>query len=287
VALFAVEDAGAGADHCIKRLRTRQGRHWLDSDNPAHAARPAEGATLVARLARSFSPASLGPAVGVELPDVAAAFGLAEPPTAPWSRVDGHLFLLAEGVGVLDAPDRWVLRVPGRGPSETAFVLTRPGPGAPWVHRGVGRWLEGEGAWCFGALPFEDWRRLTRGRGSSCTLSAAWEEEAARLAEQAVARLRGELCRHRGSTFRVVGRAPGGGIRLDGGAGGFRERTVSRADLAWVLAAEADTRSAGGALDEARVNRLRYLDGTPRGATRWDDTRWALAVLGELRARSG
>src|SRR4030095_16739814 len=28
----------------------------------------------------------------------------------------------------------------------------------------------------------------------------------------------------------------------------------------------------------ARVNRARYLEGTPRGSTRWIDTAWALAV---------
>jgi hypothetical protein len=31
-------------------------------------------------------------------------------------------------------------------------------------------------------------------------------------------------------------------------------------------------------LDEARVNRLRYLDGTPKDATRWIDTGWAIRL---------
>ncbi|MFZ6181617.1 hypothetical protein [Nannocystis pusilla] len=31
-------------------------------------------------------------------------------------------------------------------------------------------------------------------------------------------------------------------------------------------------------LDEARVNRARYLDGAPKSSTRWIDTGWALAA---------
>ena len=77
---------------------------------------------------------------------------------------------------------------------------------------------------------------------------------------------------------RVVGEAPRGGLRIDGGEGGFAERTVSLTDLAWVAAADDDVRAHGGLLDEERVNRLRYLDGTPKGSTRWIDTGWAIAA---------
>lgn len=77
-----------------------------------------------------------------------------------------------------------------------------------------------------------------------------------------------------GPRARLLGRAPKGGLRI---AAGGTERTVSLVDLAWVAAA-ADVVAHGGLLDEARVNRLRYLEGTPRGSTRWIDTRWALAA---------
>jgi len=77
---------------------------------------------------------------------------------------------------------------------------------------------------------------------------------------------------------RVVGRARDGGLRIDGGDGGFAERTVSLTDLAWVIHAADDVASAGGLLDEARVNKLRYLDGTPKESTRWIDTGWAIAA---------
>ena len=77
----------------------------------------------------------------------------------------------------------------------------------------------------------------------------------------------------------VVGRSAQGGLRVSGGTNGFAERTVSRIDLGWALAAQDDVARKGGVLDEARVNRLRYLDGTEKAATRWIDTGWALAVL--------
>jgi hypothetical protein len=53
---------------------------------------------------------------------------------------------------------------------------------------------------------------------------------------------------------------------------------VSLQDLAWVIAAAEDVADHGGRLDEERVNRLRYLEGTPKESTRWIDTGWALAA---------
>jgi hypothetical protein len=54
---------------------------------------------------------------------------------------------------------------------------------------------------------------------------------------------------------------------------------VSLTDLAWALLAKDDVESNGGILDEPRVNRLRYLEGTPKESTRWIDTGWALAIV--------
>jgi hypothetical protein len=75
-----------------------------------------------------------------------------------------------------------------------------------------------------------------------------------------------------------VGAAARGGIRVDGGPEGFAERTVSLVDLAWVVVAADDVAASGGVLDESRVNRLRYLEGVPKGSTRWIDTGWAIAA---------
>lgn len=81
-----------------------------------------------------------------------------------------------------------------------------------------------------------------------------------------------------GKRLRIVGRSAGGGLRIDGGDGGFAERSVTGTDLGWVLLAADDVAANGGVLDEARVNGLRYLEGTPKVATRWIDTRWAIRL---------
>lgn len=59
--------------------------------------------------------------------------------------------------------------------------------------------------------------------------------------------------------------------------------TVSLTDLAWALVAEDDVARVGGVLDEARVNRLRYLDGTPKASTRWIDTGWGIVLVKAFR----
>lgn len=38
-------------------------------------------------------------------------------------------------------------------------------------------------------------------------------------------------------------------------------------------------------IDEARVNRVRYLEGTPKGSTRWIDTGWAITLFAAAAAR--
>jgi hypothetical protein len=80
-----------------------------------------------------------------------------------------------------------------------------------------------------------------------------------------------------GKRVRVVGPSARGGIRIEGD--GFAERTVSATDIAWVLLAQDDVREGGGLLDEARVDRLRYLEGTPKGSTRWIDTGHAITLV--------
>ncbi len=50
-----------------------------------------------------------------------------------------------------------------------------------------------------------------------------------------------------------------------------------------MIVGDDDAREHGGILDEGRVNRLRYLEGTPKGSTRWIDTGWALAAWSVAR----
>ena len=57
-----------------------------------------------------------------------------------------------------------------------------------------------------------------------------------------------------------------------------QEILAERADLGWVEVTRRDVEKEGGRLDEARVNRLRYLEGTPKSSTRYIDTGWAIAA---------
>ena len=186
--------------------------------------------------------------------------------------------LWVEAPGQLRAPDR-IDDATARLPGATAFVFTRIAPGEPWCSRGVARWREAEGCWAFEAVDHATWKALGQGRSASRTLPdmvtgrvEAWVD--ALMREPGA----GTVVTVEGKRLRIVGRSAGGGLRIDGGDGGFAERTVSRTDLAWVLLAAEDAAANGGVLDEARVNRLRYLEGTPKSATRWIDTGWALGL---------
>ncbi len=47
------------------------------------------------------------------------------------------------------------------------------------------------------------------------------------------------------------------------------------------VVARDDVGQEGGVLDEARVNRLRYLEGTPKESTRWIDTGHAIRLMAD------
>jgi hypothetical protein len=283
VALVGIGAEEQGPEYHIKRIVRESQGYVLRSDNPAVEARSARNAVPYARFVRAVRPEALAPETGASITDLAAAFGLSETPNGTIDRVDGHLFLLAVGRDVLTAPDRWTVRVPDPRPGETAFVLARPGVEEPWTFLGVGRWQADESAWSFEAPSFSAWRQLSSGRGASRTLGPPWLAEAERIAAAAVVRLAGVWIQRGEQRGQIVGRAAQGGLRISGGDGGFAERTISLLDLGWVLIAEEDVRANGGLLDEARVNHLRYLDGTPKGATRWIDSGWALGVVAALR----
>jgi hypothetical protein len=185
---------------------------------------------------------------------------------------------MLDGPGVLIAPDRIARAVPGRRPGETAFVLAR-GAGTNWRYCGVGRWSEDERAWVIPDVDHGTWRRLGAGRTASRRLPEGQLERARVLAAEIVERFVGQWVGPKEKRCRVVGLSERGGIRIDGGPESFRERTVSLVDLAWVLVARDDVEAKGGVLDEARVNLLRYLEGTPKEATRWIDTAWAILIV--------
>ena len=289
IALVEVPDSHLGASHLIKRL-VREDKRWiLRSENPAHASIEATAGTLpIATLMEVVKPESLGPEVGATLEDekLAESFGLSEPPRT--GRVDGHLFLFVEEKGRLLAPDR--IRFPGiePRPGETAFVLTRADGSDPWRHAGVARFLEEDGSWACAGIDFPTFRALGEGREASRTLPRTIEDRARRLVEDLLHKKgAGSIVERDGKRFRIVGPAKRGGLRIDGGPGGFEERTVSITDIGWVVSALSEVNEEPRLLQEALVHRLRYLEGTPKGSTRYIDTGWAILLVKEASATKG
>jgi hypothetical protein len=232
-------------------------------------------------LERVIRPEDLAPRVGsvVSLAQLSERFGIED--LKPRSgRFGGHLFIFVERKKVLLEPDRLRFAVEKPRPAETAFVLSKMRDGA-WRYLGVAHRTGDESVWQIPALDFATWKQWGEGREVSRRLP----ETAVAGAEKVVNELLSLPAQQRwviqsnGRRGRVVGRARQGGLRLDGGKGGFAERTVSLLDIAWVFAAREDVQAHGGLLDEERVNRLRYLEGTPKASTRWVDTGWALACV--------
>ncbi len=289
VALVETEGQHGDAGYQVKRVVREGGRWFLASDRAgAERFEASEQTRVVALLVERLRPEALAPEVGATFDDdgLAKAFGLGQPPVD--GRVGGHLFLLVEKRGELVAPDRVKRRVADRRPGETAYVLTREGPEVAWRYGGVGRWSEAAGAWVLPEVDFATWRALGKGRSASRRLAPVFETRASDLVDRVLATVaEGGWVEFGGKRCRVVGKAKSGGLRVDGGPGGFAERTVSLTDFAWALAASRDVEEHGGVLDEARVNRLRYLEGTPKESTRWIDTGWALVAVRGLGGSSG
>lgn len=137
------------------------------------------GDEFIALLVRTIRPEQLAPPPGTVLADddLAAAFGLDEPPRPPWSRVDGHLFLMVERPGPFVAPDCLNLSFAGGQPAETALVLVRTEGG--WRYQGVGRRADSAPRWTVPELDFDSWRRLGQGRSASRRLKKTWPQQGA------------------------------------------------------------------------------------------------------------
>ncbi|MEO8179809.1 MAG: DEAD/DEAH box helicase family protein [Deltaproteobacteria bacterium] len=283
VALVQTPDGHDTFAYQVKRIVQEGERWWLRSDNPERASSEATDATTpIARLVAQIAPETLGPGVGELLTDdgAAAAFGL-DPGIAVerTGRYEGHLFIVVTDKGRFTEPDRIELVIGDRRPGETAFVLARREVGESWRYCGVGRWLEAEGKWGVPPLDFASWRALGEGRDCSRRLPDTALDAAKRFLDELFVRVgAGAWLARDGKRCRIVERTAGG-VRIDGGEGGFAARLVSNTDVAWViLAAEVVARD-GGLIEEARVNRLRYLEGTPKGSTRWIDTGWAIVLV--------
>lgn len=269
-----------GDQYFLKRLR-KQGSGWvMASDNPSGPTfAGAEDTTPIARLERVISPDTLAPTIGTVIgeTELATAFGL-DSVKARTERYDGHLFIFVAAKGDLLSPSRVRAAIEPR-PGETAFVLASRANGS-FRHCGVGHWVDGDNNWQIPDVDFDTWRRWGAGRSASRELPAGAEARA-QLVVDALLQLEEQerwLEQPNGRKARILGSSPRGGLRIDGGEGGFNERTVSITDIAWVVAAFDASRESKGRLDEALVNRSRYLDGTPQESTRYIDTGWALAA---------
>jgi superfamily II DNA or RNA helicase len=276
VALVQVPGTSSGSRYQIKRIaRTSTG--WrLISDNPEGPSFEAtEEMIAIARLDRSLRPEDLAPPVNARIATSELSNAFAIPDLTPATgRHGGHLFHVLGDAVTLVGPDRVKARATLL-PGETAYVLAPEEGGVRYL--GVGRWLADEGSWGIPEVAFDVWRRFGEGRSASRALPPGALARAGRVTEVLLAlpeELRA-LVQPTGLRARILGRAAKGGLRL---ATGETERTVSLVDLAWVAVASDDVLAQGGLLDEARVNRLRYLEGTPRASTRWIDTPWALAA---------
>jgi SOS-response transcriptional repressor LexA len=280
VVLVQVETS-SGAQYQIKRLK-REGRGWrLTSDNPDGPSFQAnEDMTAIARLERAIRPEELAPPIGTVISEAELAQRFGVDAVLPHSeRYVGHLFIFVNKKGELTEPDRVAFSEIAPRPAETAFVLALREDGA-WQYLGVGRQTGESGSWSIPPVDFATWRAWGEGRDVSRRLPDGALAKA-QLAASAVLALPDDqrwITRGDRRKARILGAAQRGGLRIDGGEDGFAERTVSLNDLAWVVAAAEDVAEQGGILDEQRVNRLRYLDGTPKGSTRWIDTGWAIAI---------
>ena len=280
VALVQVPDPDYGHRFQIKRIVSDASGGWLlKSDNPDGPNFAATAETIpIALLSQVIRPEELAPDVGTRIDDeeLGDTFGLSEHPGN--GRYGGHLFVFVEEPGVFTAPDRVKFTIDRR-PGETAFVLARTEPDQPWRYCGVARQMAEGIEWSLLELDLPTWRGLG-GKGVSRRLPPGYAEKATALAASALARFTPEeWVGSEAKRCRVVGSAQKGGLRIDGGPGGFGERTVSETDIAWALVARDDVAENGGILDEERVNRVRYLVGTAKGSTRWIDTGWALLLV--------
>ena len=276
VSMVGVGESDEGVEYLVKRIVREGSRFVLRSDNPAFEdILPDASTTPYAVLTRHLSPEALAPEVGTILgnDDLAQAFGLDAAPTPGVSRRGGHLFLLVEGRESFASPTRLERVVADRRPAETAFVLGRVD--STWRYCGVGRWSGS--AWTVPELDFASWRALGHGKSVSRELPEEWRVRA----EAGLAVLGGRAGDEvvaRGRSCRIEGRSARGGIRFSFGPDGLKKRSVSVTDVGWVLAAREAARAGGHPVDEAYVNRFRFLAGTPKKSTRWIDTGWALVL---------
>lgn len=259
------------------RIPVRRGERFvLRAPHPDHPDHPAPSdVSVVATVVATVSPEALAPPEGAAIApeDLARSFGISSAPADADSRVDGHRFFLIEDAALLLGPDR--LRAPAPRPEETAYVLTRAAPDAPWVYAGVARPVLGEdGAWAFPGVGYDTWRALGEQRAPQRTLPAAARTAARELARWA-AQEKPALTAD-GAVRQVGRKTQRGGVHLV--ARGEKPLSLTAEDLGWAWAAH----RAG---DNTAL--LRYVPETPARHQRRDPMAWADALVARWEAARG
>ncbi|MCA9693580.1 MAG: hypothetical protein KC636_28550, partial [Myxococcales bacterium] len=163
-------------------------------------------------------------------------FGVSAVPKPPASVVAGVGFLMLDRRGALRSPTEVAL--PSLSAVQTAHVLAAEPSGTHWRYLGAATWTAKAGVWVCEEVDHDAWARFGVGRSVSRT-PPEWGVAAARAFTAALVG-KGTLPRpviSGGRTLRVLERTSSGGLRVDGGAAGFRPRSISVTDLAWVLVA--------------------------------------------------
>ena len=263
VALLQLTDDQGGTRYQVKRV-VKEGETWrLRSDNPERESFDAGANCIpIAKHQETIRPEALAPPEGTELAeaDIGAAFHLSEAPRT--GRTDGHLFFLATDGKPFPAPDRldWTNE---RRPGETLYLHLKIGR-ARWRYCGVGRWIEEERLWRIPPFDHDTWKRISGGRSSSRSLPP----EALRRASELVKRLLTKVsARHHagGAQSPASGcsawlRRVASGSMVVGEASPSARFHSLTSDGSWPR--QTMPHAPRAALDEALVNRLRYLEGT-------------------------
>ena len=163
--------------------------------------------------------------------------------------------------------------------TERAHVFFKSDEGEDrWVYHGEGARDGEREAWRIADVDVDTYERFGGSRAKSRDLPAHAKQWAKAFTEKLQDTL-GEdgVVNARGRTCRVVSVSDRGSVEIEGvGEDGFKPRKVSNTDLAWVLLARESNTSP--ILDEATVNRARYLPGTKPSSMRYIDTGWALVL---------
>ncbi|CAD7698670.1 unnamed protein product [Ostreobium quekettii] len=157
--------------------------------------------------------------------------------------------------------------------TERAHIFFKSDEGEDrWVYHGEGARDGEREAWRIADVDVDTYKRFGGSRAKSRDLPAHAKQWAKAFTEKLQDTL-GEdgVVNARGRTCRVVSVSDRGSVEIEGvGEDGFKPRKVSNTDLAWVLLAR--DKNTSPILDEATVNRARYLPGTKPSSMRYIDT---------------